>query len=157
MRIGLISDTHGLLRPEAVAALQGVDTILHAGDIGDLSILIELKKITPVQAVLGNNDHPSDWPGVPFVWRQRYEEIELLMIHNIADLRPEMLSPVPTLIVHGHSHKPSWTVRDGIPTLNPGAAGHKRFNLPISVAILEVTGGDYKVAFINLLDDRELL
>lgn len=155
-RIGLISDTHGLLRPEAVTALQGVDCILHAGDIGDLSILIELEEIAPVQAVLGNNDDPADWPGVPFLWRRRYEEIDLLMIHDIADLRPEMLTPAPTLVVHGHSHKPSWTVREGIPTLNPGAAGRKRFNLPISVAILEVERGNYRVRFVNLLDEREL-
>jgi putative phosphoesterase len=156
MLVGLISDTHGLLRPEAMAALQGVDRILHAGDIGDSGILVELEAIAPVQAVRGNIDHADEWPNVPVAWRGRLENLDVLLIHDLEDLRPELLTPEPDLVVCGHSHKPAHGPRDGLQVLNPGAAGRKRFSLPISVARLRVHGARYEVEFINLLDDRPL-
>lgn len=156
MLIGLISDTHGLLRPEAVQALAGVDLLLHAGDLHSRDILAGLEAIAPLQAVLGNNDSPADWLDLPHFFRGEYEGVRILMIHEVAHLRPDMLTPKPDLIIFGHSHKPAFYEQEGIHYLNPGAAGHKRFSLPISVALLKVDAGKWEVRFINLLDERPL-
>lgn len=156
MLIGLISDTHDLLRPEAERALANSDVILHAGDIGNVEILERLQAIAPVFAVRGNNDDPSEWPALPATYATVWEGISILMLHEIDFFRPAKLEMMPQLVIFGHSHKPASYEKQGIHFINPGAAGRKRFSLPISVAMLEVNAGKWNVEFINLLDERPL-
>jgi uncharacterized protein len=153
MIVGLISDTHGLLRPEALTALAGVDMILHAGDVGGADVLAGLQAIAPVLAVRGNIDAATDWPLT--VWAT-VEQVKILMIHQLDHLSDMMLETAPTFVVYGHSHKPALHEAASIHYLNPGAAGNKRFSLPISVARLHVDGASWRVEFINLLDKRPL-
>ena len=153
MIIGLISDTHGLLRPEALGALAGVDALLHAGDVGAPDVLTRLRTIAPLHVVHGNNDPADAWPHTV---RATFEQVDILMIHELAHLEVAMLASPPQLIVFGHSHKPALYEQAGIHYLNPGAAGPRRFSLPISVARLHVHGADWRVEFINLLDERPL-
>jgi putative phosphoesterase len=136
VRIGVISDTHGLLRPEAVRALRGSALIVHAGDVGAPEVLEALRGIAPVVAVRGNNDHGA--------WARALREREtveidgarLLVVHDLKTLR--RTPPDIAGVIAGHSHQPSITRRDGIVFLNPGSAGPRRFTLPISVARLSV-------------------
>ncbi len=153
MVIGLISDTHGLLRPEALAALAGVDMILHAGDVGAPALLAGLEAIAPLHVVHGNNDPADAWPHTV---QLTLEEVRVLMIHELAHVTAAMLASEPQLIVFGHSHKPALYEKAGIHYLNPGAAGPRRFSLPISVAQLHVDGAMWRMEFINLLDERPL-
>ena len=137
--IGLISDTHGLLRPEAVRALAGVSHIIHAGDIGGPEILEELRKIAPVYAVRGNNDKGPWAAAIPL-----YEALELegVSIHVLHDLKEIDLDPQAAgfdVVVSGHSHKPTVTERDGVTFVNPGSAGPRRFKLPVTVGYLDIT------------------
>ena len=137
-RIGVISDTHGLLRPEAGRALRGVDLIVHAGDIGTPDVLDALRAIAPVTAVRGNNDHGA--------WARALREAETLTvegtrIHVIHDVKEVGVDPVKRgvhVVVAGHSHRPLIADRDGVMFLNPGSAGPRRFTLPVSVAVLTV-------------------
>jgi putative phosphoesterase len=138
--IGVISDTHGLLRPEAVAALRGVDLILHAGDVGNAEVLQTLSDIAPVIAVRGNNDK-GDWAEELPQWE--VTEVGAVSIYMIHDLKEIDLSPTAAgfqVVVSGHSHKPSVEERKGMLYVNPGSAGPRRFSLPISVARLKVCG-----------------
>lgn len=153
MVIGLISDTHGRLRPEVLTAFAGVDMILHAGDIGGAAVIEGLQAIAPVQQVRGNNDDRADGPDT--VWL-RVDEVPILMLHELAHLTPVMLATEPRIVIFGHSHKPANYTEAGVQFINPGAAGSKRFSLPISVARLHIEGADWRVEFINLLDDRPL-
>jgi uncharacterized protein len=153
MIVGLISDTHGLLRPEALSALEGVDVILHAGDVGAPEVLIGLEAIAPVEAVHGNIDPRDAWP---HTLRFSFGGVQILMLHDLSHLTPAMLATQPTLVVYGHSHMPALYLQAGIHYLNPGAAGKKRFSLPISVARLHIDGAKWRVEFLNLLDERPL-
>lgn len=134
--VGLISDTHGLLRPEALRALRGSDYIVHAGDIGDPQILAELARIAPVTAVRGNNDTRR--------WAQKLGETAVLeaagaRIYVLHDLKTLELDPAAEgfqVVVAGHSHKPGQVRRDGVLYINPGSAGPRRFRLPVSVGLL---------------------
>ncbi len=140
-RIGIISDTHGLLRPEALAFLRGSDYIVHAGDIGDAAVLSELSALAPVTAVRGNNDKGP--------WAETIAETEVLkvgavsiyVLHDLAQLDLDPAVAGYQAVVSGHSHKPSMERRGGVLYLNPGSAGPRRFKLPIAVAELKVTGG----------------
>jgi uncharacterized protein len=139
--IGLISDTHGLLRPEAVRALAGVSHIIHAGDIGGPEILAELQKIAPVYAVRGNNDKGPWAAAIPL-----YEALDLegVSIHVLHDLKEIDLDPKAAgfdVVVSGHSHKPTVNERDGVTFVNPGSAGPRRFKLPVTVGYLDITTG----------------
>jgi uncharacterized protein len=131
VRIGLISDTHGLLRPEAVAFLQGSAHIIHAGDIGSAEILEALGQIAPVIVVRGNND-TQDWADdIPLMQSIVIAKTHILVIHDL-----KTLQSWPTevrIIVSGHSHKPQIEERDGVMFVNPGSAGRRRFKLPIAV------------------------
>lgn len=137
-RVGIISDTHGLLRPEAVAALQGLNLIIHAGDIGKETIIPELERICPVYAVRGNVDH-APW-AFKFPLTQIVEQAGIFMYvyhgHISLDLDPKAAGF--QVVISGHSHEPSIETRDSILYINPGSAGPKRFHLPVSVAILEI-------------------
>lgn len=148
--IGVISDTHGLLRPEAVDALQGVDLILHAGDIGNFEVLETLKRIAPVVAVRGNNDK-GDWAEkLPHGEVTAVGAISIYMIHDVKEMD---LNPAATgfqVVVSGHSHKPSVEERRGVLYVNPGSAGPRRFKLPISIARLRVSGEVVSAELVEL-------
>jgi len=148
IRVGLISDTHGLLRPEAVAALQGSDFIVHGGDIGDAGILEALAAIAPLTVVRGNNDREP--------WAARIPETALLkaggvLVHAIHDLSQLAAAPAGArVVVSGHSHKPKIEERGGVLYVNPGSAGPRRFKLPIAVAELIVDGDAVSARVIEL-------
>ncbi len=148
--IGVISDTHGLLRPEAIAALQGVDLILHAGDIGKPQVLEGLKTIAPVIAVRGNNDQ-GDW-AEPFPEHKTVKvgSITIYLLHIVQELNFIPQTEGIRVIISGHSHKPSIVDKEGILFLNPGSAGPRRFKLPISVAHLQVDGSNIGAKIIDL-------
>jgi len=135
MRIGLISDTHGLLRPEAFKFLRGADCIIHAGDIGAPEILEQLKELAPVTAVRGNNDTASWARKIPLRANLEVGGVVIHVVHDIADLRAKA-----RVIVSGHSHKPVVDERDGVLYVNPGSAGPRRFTLPIAVGELRISG-----------------
>jgi len=148
IRVGLISDTHGLLRPEAVAALQGSDFIVHGGDIGDAGILEALAAIAPLTVVRGNNDREP--------WADRIPETALLkaggvLVHAIHDLSQLAAAPAGVrVVVSGHSHKPKIEERGGVLYINPGSAGPRRFKLPIAVAELIVEGDAVSARVVEL-------
>ena len=147
-RVGLISDTHGLLRPEAVAALQGSDFIVHGGDIGDAGILEALAAIAPLTVVRGNNDRAP--------WAGRIPETALLqvgsvLVHAVHDLSQLAAAPAGVrVVVSGHSHKPKIEERGGVLYVNPGSAGPRRFKLPIAVAELIVDGDAVSACILEL-------
>jgi len=138
MKIGLISDTHGLLRPQALAALQGCEQLIHAGDIGKPEILEALRGIAPLTVVRGNNDEDDSWASdVPFSARLDIESVSIFVTHILADV-PKPLPDGIQVVVIGHSHKPLIQQIDGVLYINPGSAGPRRFKLPVSVALLHI-------------------
>jgi uncharacterized protein len=139
-RIGVISDTHGLLRPEACRALDGVERILHAGDIGDATILDALSRIAPVTAVVGNNDHGPWTRTLPTTASIRIGTVGVIVTHILAALAIDPGAEGARVVVYGHSHRPENVTRDGVLYFNPGSAGPRRFKLPVTVGILEVRG-----------------
>ena len=140
LRIGVISDTHGLLRPEALAQLQGSDHIIHGGDIGNPDILDQLAAIAPLTVVRGNNDNAPWAHAIPETARLDVGGVSIYAIHNIAMLDIEPVAAGVHVIISGHSHCPTKQFRSGILYLNPGSAGPRRFKLPVSVAELLVDG-----------------
>ena len=152
-RVGLISDTHGLLRPEAVERLRGSDFIIHAGDIGNPGVLTELSRLAPVTAVRGNNDHGP--------WASRIRETEVLevgsvliyVIHDIAQLDIDPAAGGFHAVIFGHSHRPSSEMRDGVLFCNPGSAGPRRFKLPITAGQLLISGGEVRPELFELKID----
>ncbi|AEJ07256.1 metallophosphoesterase [Stutzerimonas stutzeri] len=150
MRIGLISDTHGLLRPEAVAALQGCAQIIHAGDIGKPQVLDGLRAIAPLEAIRGNID-TADWAQVlPERLDLRIGGLTLHVLHDLKQLDIDPLAAGVDVVIAGHSHKPTVERRDGVLYVNPGSAGPRRFSLPISLALLELNDGQAQVELISL-------
>lgn len=148
--IGVISDTHNLLRPEALRELEGSDLIIHAGDIGEQRILEELELIAPVVAVRGNVDC-ADWCcQVPITQTVSIGEIKILVIHNLKELDANTLQTEVKAVISGHSHKPRIENRKDILYLNPGSAGRRRFKLPISLAKIEIIDGQVKAHIIEL-------
>lgn len=141
MRVGLISDTHGLLRPEAVRALTGVQHIIHAGDIGGREVLERLQSIAPVHAVRGNNDRDPWSETMPVRLALSLAGIEIQVLHDLNDLRAEPAAAGYRVVVTGHSHKPAVLERDGILFVNPGSAGPRRFKLPVTVGYLTIVRG----------------
>ena len=150
LRVGLISDTHGLLRPQAIDFLQGSDLIVHGGDICDSAILTALAAIAPVIAVRGNNDRGD--------WAARLRESELFRIgdafiyaiHDVAAIDIEPRATGVQVIVSGHSHQPSIRRDDGVLYVNPGSAGPRRFRLPISVGELTIAGASVTARTVEL-------
>ena len=151
LRVGLISDTHNLLRPEAKAFLKACDRIVHGGDIGGADILAQLAELAPVTAVRGNNDHGA--------WAESLRETELIqvgevfmyVIHDLAQLDIDPASAQVCVVVSGHSHKPAIEERSGVLYVNPGSAGPRRFSLPIAVAELSVDGRSVSARIVDLL------
>ena len=149
IRIGLISDTHGLLRPEALAALRGSDFIVHAGDIGE-GVLETLATLAPVAAVRGNNDRAPWAERLAPTQRLRLGEVTLHVLHDLAELDIDPGAADVDVIVTGHSHRPVIERRGGVLYVNPGSAGPVRFRLPVSVALLQVTGRDVAARIVEL-------
>ncbi|MCF5166613.1 YfcE family phosphodiesterase [Pseudomonas congelans] len=152
MKVGVISDTHGLLRPEAIAALQGCAQIIHAGDIGSQDIVEQLTAIAPLHIVRGNNDMDADW-AKPIADHLRFdiEGWQVLLVHDIADV-PALLDDSVKLVVTGHSHKPLIDWRGDTLYLNPGSAGRRRFKLPVTLALLEVSPDAIEPSLVQLVD-----
>ena len=144
LSIGIISDTHGLLRPEAMRALQGSDVVLHAGDVGDEMILEQLEAIAPVYTVRGNMDYQPWCGSLPSTRTIILGEICIYMIHDIAHVDRSKLTKV-SMVVYGHSHRPEIVERDHVIYLNPGSAGPKRFSLPVTLAKLDWEKGQEKL------------
>jgi putative phosphoesterase len=150
VKIGLIADTHGLLRPQALAALQGCDYLIHAGDIGKPEILEALRAIAPLTVVRGNNDTDDAWAAdVPYEAVLRVGNIAIYTTHILAEV-PKVLAADVAVVVTGHSHKPLQHLRDGVLFINPGSAGPRRFKLPISVGMLHIEGGVVRGELIEL-------
>ena len=137
----MISDTHGLLRPEALAALKGSDYIIHAGDIGDPQILDKLATLAPVTAVRGNVDHGEWAQKIPATNILEIGEISIYVLHNLQelDLKPEVAKFAA--VIYGHSHVPKSEMKNGVLYFNPGSAGPRRFKLPVSVGRLTIENG----------------
>lgn len=150
MRIGLIADTHGLLRPEALAALQGVDHLIHAGDIGGPQILAELERIAPLSVVRGNNDAETWADGIPESLTLRFGAVSLYVLHDLKQLAIDPKAEGIDVVIAGHSHKPLHEERDGVLYLNSGSAGPRRFKLPIGVGILHLDGDSVRAELITL-------
>jgi putative phosphoesterase len=151
MLIGVISDTHGLLRPEALTALAEVEHILHAGDVGDIAILKALREIAPVTAIRGNVDVWGECAELPAT-----DAIELggklfYLVHSVRDLDIKPTAAGVAAVVSGHSHKPSLETRDGVMYLNPGSAGPRRFQLPVTVALVTVGKDGIRARIEDLL------
>jgi putative phosphoesterase len=153
IRIGLISDTHGLMRPEALDVLRGSDFIVHAGDIGE-GVLEPLSTIAPVTAVRGNNDRAPWAERIAGTEQLRFGEVTLHVLHDLADLAVDPAGAGIAVVVSGHSHRPKIERRGGVLYVNPGSAGPVRFNLPISVALMQVAGKDVAVRIVELESPR---
>jgi len=150
IRVGLISDTHGLLRPEAVAALQGCDFIVHGGDIGHVGILDALRAIAPLTVVRGNNDREPWAGGIAETEFLRVGNVLVYAIHDLSQIDVDPAGAEVRVVVSGHSHKPQIEERGGVLYVNPGSAGPRRFKLPITVAELEVLGETVTARIIEL-------
>lgn len=150
MKIGLISDTHGLLRPEALAVLRGCAHIVHAGDIGKPEILDALRELAPLTVVRGNNDEGLDWATeLPQQATLQLGGVGLFVVHEAADV-PAQLPENVGVVITGHSHKPLIEERAGRLWINPGSAGPRRFKLPIAVALLHLANGEARAKLIEL-------
>ena len=150
-RIGLISDTHNLVRPEALQYLAGCDAIIHAGDICNQAVLDALAQIAPVTAVRGNNDIDDPVASLPTHVKLTVQKVTILVVHDIADVGDDPRSEGIDVVVTGHSHKPAISERDGVLFVNPGSAGPRRFKLPISAGMLIVEGARASATFGSLV------
>jgi putative phosphoesterase len=150
MRVGLISDTHGLLRPEALAFLAGCGHIIHGGDIGNPAILAQLAALAPVTAVRGNNDTGPWAEALPGTALLRFDEVAVYVIHDLNELDIDPGAAGVRVVVSGHSHKPSSVERDGVLYVNPGSAGRRRFSLPIAAGELLIEGDQVRPALVTL-------
>ncbi|QUH25630.1 metallophosphoesterase family protein [Serpentinicella alkaliphila] len=150
IKVAVISDTHGLVRPQLIEELAGCDLIIHAGDIGSNEVINELEKVAPVRAVRGNVDREE--------WCLKFPKSDVIelgdkyvyLIHNIEDLDIEPTAGGFDIVIYGHSHKPSVEEKKGVIYLNPGSVGPRRFNLPISYAILEVKKNSISQSLITI-------
>lgn len=150
MRIGLISDTHGLLRPEALAFLAGSDHIVHGGDIGNPEILERLAAIAPLTVVRGNNDTAAWARTIPETARLAVGGVSILVIHDLKELADDPAADGVRVVVSGHSHKPACAERGGVLYVNPGSAGRRRFTLPIAAGELLVEDGRVDARLVTL-------
>ncbi|NZA24952.1 metallophosphoesterase family protein [Luteimonas sp. SJ-92] len=151
MRIGLISDTHGLLRPEALAFLRGSDHIVHAGDIGAPEVLDALADVAPLSAIRGNVDSGAWAAAIPETLRLELGGTRLLVLHDLKQLECDPAAEGIEVVVSGHSHRPRIEERGGVLYVNPGSAGRRRFSLPVSAAELVVANGKPTPRIVELL------
>jgi len=150
MLIGVISDTHGLLRPEALVALAEAEHILHAGDVGDVEILDALREIAPVTAIRGNVDVSGACGELPATEMVELAGKLFYMVHSVHDLDIHPKAAGVDVVVSGHSHKPSVEMKGGVMYLNPGSAGPRRFALPVTVGLVTV-GDGVKARIVEIL------
>lgn len=148
--IGVISDTHGLLRPEALQALNGVDLVIHAGDIGKPEVMEALRSIAAVVAVRGNNDKGRWARDLPQTAVAAVGEVQIFVLHNVKELGLNPLAKGFRVVISGHSHRPAITKQNGVLYLNPGSAGPRRFKLPVAVARLRVRGASVDPEIVEL-------
>lgn len=141
MRVGLISDTHGLLRPEAVQALAGVEQIIHAGDVGAPEVIERLRAIAPVHAVRGNNDRGRWASALPERLDLEWAGVRIRVLHDLKELDSNVEAAAFRAVIAGHSHKPGIVERGGVLFVNPGSAGPRRFKLPVTVGFLVLVNG----------------
>jgi len=151
MRIGLISDTHGLLRPEALDFLAGSDHIVHGGDIGGPEILERLAAIAPLTVVRGNNDTAPWARAIPETARVDFGPVALYAIHDLKQLAIDPRAAGVRVVVSGHSHRPACVEREGVLYVNPGSAGRRRFSLPIAAAELRIEGDVVAAKLVTLM------
>ena len=152
VRVGVISDTHGLLRPEVLPALQGSHVIVHAGDIGDPSILEALGAVAPVHAVRGNNDREPWGRRLPETRVVEAGGVRLLVVHDLNTLVIDPVTEKVQVVIAGHSHKPRHERKQGVLYFNPGSAGPRRFSLPVTLGRLTVESGRIAAEVVHLLD-----
>jgi putative phosphoesterase len=150
VKVGLISDTHGLLRPEALAAMRGCERIVHAGDIGKREVLQALKALAPVTAVAGNNDRAPWAVGIPLVATLEVAGARIYVLHDLHELDVDPVREGIAAVVSGHSHQPLVREEGGVVFVNPGSAGPRRFRLPISVGYLHVSAGAVRAELLQL-------
>lgn len=148
--LGVISDTHGLLRPEALAALRGSRLILHAGDIGKAEVLAGLRAISPVIAVRGNVDRGAWCEALPERESFRIEGVGIHLLHNLGELETDPAAAGWGVVISGHSHRPGMAMKDGVLYFNPGSAGPRRFRLPVAVGRLFLSGGAPRGEIVEL-------
>ena len=148
--VGVISDTHGLLRPEAVTALRGADLIIHAGDVGAPQVIDALRNLAPTYVVRGNVDK-AHWAGaLPMTAHVEVGGLLFHVLHDMSDLDLDPASVGYAAVVYGHSHRPSIEMREGVLFLNPGSAGPRRFKLPVSIARVSVAGQQLRPEIVEL-------
>jgi len=143
MRLGIVSDTHGLLRPEVAPALRGVDRILHLGDVGKPSILTELAKIAPVTAIRGNIDRDGPCAKLPetdvvLIENPPHPSLYLYMLHDLKTLHLDPAAAKFAAVLHGHTHVPNFVTKKGVLYFNPGSCGPRRFELPVTIGLLTI-------------------
>lgn len=153
--VGVISDTHGLLRPAALAALAGSRHIVHGGDVGPESIVHALERIAPVTAVRGNTDTDAWARRLPLTNTLDAGGARIYVVHDLAELDLDPAAADVAVVVYGHSHRPALERRDGVLFLNPGAAGPRRFTLPVTVARLTIDGGRADAEIIEIVPPDE--
>ncbi len=149
--VGLISDTHGLLRPEVYKVFRNAELIIHAGDVGSDEVIRNLRAIAPVRAVRGNMDRGSWAGGLPFTDAVQVGDVLLYVIHDVHELDLDPVSAGIDAVIAGHSHRPSVESRGGTIFINPGSAGPRRFTLPVTVALLRIQGKSLKAELIELI------
>jgi hypothetical protein len=150
MRVGVISDTHGLLRPAALKALAGVDHILHAGDVGDPEILSALEEIAPLTAIRGNIDRSGPCAALPATEIVELDRVTFYLLHDVHELDLDPATAGISVVVSGHSHKPLIEERRGVIYLNPGSAGPRRFTLPVTMGFVSLGDGSPRAEIIPL-------
>ncbi|MDR3742057.1 MAG: metallophosphoesterase family protein [Terracidiphilus sp.] len=155
MKIGVVSDTHGLLRPEVLPALKGVEHILHLGDVGNASILDELAALAPVHAVRGNTDHTGRSGKLPETDVLLFEDHYLYLLHDLGTLHLDPAAAKFSVVLYGHSHQPRIEHRKGVLYFNPGSCGPRRFELPATVGLLHLESGAEPKAEIVYLPIKE--
>jgi uncharacterized protein len=149
--VGVISDTHGLLRPEAIGALRGADIIVHAGDVGNPQIIDKLRGVAPTHVVRGNIDNGTWAAGLPMIAIVDVGELKFFVLHQVSQLALDPVTEGYAAVMFGHSHAPSAETREGVLFLNPGSAGPRRFKLPVTVARVRVSGRRIRPEIVQLL------
>lgn len=148
--VGVISDTHGLLRPEALDVLRGSDMIIHAGDVGKPEVIARLGEVAPLHVVCGNVDQESWAAALPMTELVEVGDHRFFVLHDIAELDVDPVAAGLAAVVFGHSHRPSIETRNGVLFLNPGSAGPRRFKLPITVARVKTSGRHIRADIVDL-------
>jgi putative phosphoesterase len=151
MKLGIVSDTHGLIRPEVFPALKGVDHILHMGDVGKSAVLEELRRIAPVTAIRGNTDREGPCAELPETDVYLAEGHYIYMLHDLSEIHLDPAAGKFAAVLYGHSHVPNYYHKRGVLYFNPGSCGPKRFDLPVTVGLLEIDGDAFRPTIVHLL------